>query len=176
MGEKKIVLTISSPKCTQQLLKEATDKEYQQVSEQLWLRNYVTQRWKDSDISEHNFNPTTKWKNIPDVVLSVHTSIPQWQLVPKKEYRVKKQQERGLDLTCHNTEETIPHLLCGCSAMAQTIYKSRHDKMLRPIYHFLLSLYNMENDDSKAWCKQAIPKRSIENDQATILWDTAIYI
>lgn len=77
MGEKKIVLTISSPKCTQQLLKEATDKEYQQVSEQLWLRNYVTQRWKDSDISEHNFNPTTKWKNIPDVVLSVHTSIPQ---------------------------------------------------------------------------------------------------
>ena len=47
--------------------------------------------------------------------------------------------------------------------------------MLRPIYHFLLSLYPMENDDSKAY-NQAIPKRSIENDQAKILWDTAIYI
>ena len=44
MGEKEIVFTISSPKCIQQLLKEATDKEYQQkVSEQLCLGNYITQ-------------------------------------------------------------------------------------------------------------------------------------
>ena len=33
----------------------------------------------------------------------------------------------------------------------------------------------MENDDSKAWYEQAIPKRSTENDEAKILWDTPIY-
>ena len=48
--------------------------------------------------------------------------------------------------------------------------------MLRPIYHLLLSVYNMENDDSKAWYKLAIPKASTENDEAKILWDTPIYI
>ena len=48
--------------------------------------------------------------------------------------------------------------------------------MLRLIYHLLFSLYNMENDDSKAWYKQAIPKASTENDEAKILWDTPIYI
>ena len=49
--------------------------------------------------------------------------------------------------------------------------------MLRPIYHFLLSLYSVENDhDSKAWYKQAIPKSNIENDQAKTIYDTAIYI
>ena len=180
MGEKQIVLKSSSPKYIQQQLKEAADKMYQQkVSEQLWLGNYVTQRWKDNDISKHNFNPTSKWKNIPDVVLSVHTSILQ-QLVPTKVYRVKKLQERGSDLICtlcQSAEETIPHLLCGCSAMAQSIYKSRHDRMLRPVYHFLLSLYNISpNDETKAWYKQAIPKTSIENNQAKILWDTPIYI
>ena len=48
--------------------------------------------------------------------------------------------------------------------------------MLRPIYHLLLSVYNMENDDSKAWYKQAIPKTSAENDEAKILRDMPIYI
>ena len=48
--------------------------------------------------------------------------------------------------------------------------------MLRPIYHLLLSVYNMENDDSKAWYKKAIPKASTEKDAAKILWDTPIYI
>ena len=33
----------------------------------------------------------------------------------------------------------------------------------------------MENDDSKAWYKQALPKRSTENEEAKILWDTPIY-
>lgn len=37
---------------------------------------------------------------MPDVVLSVHTSIIQ-QLVPTKVYRVKKQKEQGLDLCAH---------------------------------------------------------------------------
>ena len=49
--------------------KEATDTKD--------IQNYVTHCWKDNDISKHNFNPIMKWKNIPDVVLSVHKSILQ---------------------------------------------------------------------------------------------------
>lgn len=51
---------------------------------------------------------------------------------------------------CNGAEESVPQLLCACSAIAQTIHKARHDTMLRSIYHFLLSVYNMENDDSNA--------------------------
>ena len=89
-----------------------------------------------------------KWKNIPDVVIRVYTSILQ-QLVPTKVYRVKKQKEQGLDLImctlCHSAEETVLHLLCGCSAIAQPIYEARHDRMLKTIYHLLLSVHNMKN-------------------------------
>ena len=109
------------------------------------LGNYVTQRWKDNDISKHNFNPIMKWKNIPDVVLSVHTSNLQ-QLIPTQVYKRNKK-KKGLDLMCticHSTEETVPHLLCGYSAIAQTIYKARYDRILRPIYHLILSVHNME--------------------------------
>ena len=116
-------------------------------------------------------------ENIPDVVLSVYTSILQ-QLVHTKVYRVKKQKEQDLDLMCtlcHSAEKTVPHLLCGCSAIAQTLNKARHERMLRPIYSPLLSVYNMENDDSKAWYEQAVPKASTENGEAEILWDTPTY-
>ena len=85
LEEKEIVFKSSSPK-----IKAATDtKDKQKVSGQLWLGNYVTQCWKDNDISKHNFNPIMKWKIIPDVVLSVHKSILQ-QLDHTKVYRVKK--------------------------------------------------------------------------------------
>ena len=105
MGEKETEFKISGPKYIQQTLKEATDTKHQQkVSEQLWLGNNITQRWKDND----NFNPIMKWKKIPDVVVCVYTSILQ-QLVPTKVYWVKKQKEQGLDLMwalCHSAEET----------------------------------------------------------------------
>ena len=75
---------------------------------------------------------------------------------------------------CHSAEETVPRLLCGFSAIAQTIYKARQIKIetLKLIYHLLLSVYHIENDDSKGWYKQAIPKVSTENEEAKILWDT----
>ena len=121
MGEKETVFKISSPKYIQQTLKEAKGTKYKQkVSELLWLGNYVTQRWKDNDISKHNFNPIMKWKNIPDVVLSVHTSILQ-QLVPAKVYRVKKQKKTRLRFSVHtvpqcrrNRPTSIMRLLCYC--------------------------------------------------------------
>ncbi|KAK2557418.1 hypothetical protein P5673_020538 [Acropora cervicornis] len=110
-------------------------KYKQKLSEQLWLGNYVTQRWKDNDISKYIINSIMKWKNVPDFVLSVYTSILQ-QLVATKVSREKKHKEQGLNLMCtlcHSAEETVPHLLRGCSAIAQTIYKARHDRMLRAI-------------------------------------------
>ena len=147
MGKKEYELKISSPKYIQQTLKEATGTKYKQkVSAHLWLGNYVTQRWKDNDISKHNFNPVMKWKNIPDVLLSVYTSILQ-HFVPRKACRVKKQKEQVLDLICtlcHSAEETVPQLLCGYSAIAQTFYKARYDRMLRSIYLLVLSVHNME--------------------------------
>lgn len=98
MGQKETEFKISSPKYIQPTLKEATDtKDKQKVSAQLWLGNYVTQRWKDNYIAKHNVNLIMKWRNIPDVVLSVYTSILQ-QLVHTKVYRVKKPKDQDLDV------------------------------------------------------------------------------
>ena len=105
--------------------------------EQPWVGKYVNQHWKDPEIAPMSYQIFKSWKNIPDIVLSIDTSIRQ-QLINTKTYRKQKLQE-SVDETncrvCSNDQETVPHILCGCSQIAQTLYKDRYDKMLRPLYY-----------------------------------------
>eukprot|EP00112_Aurelia_sp_Birch-Aquarium-sp1_P001069 Seg1108.8 transcript_id=Seg1108.8/GoldUCD/mRNA.D3Y31 product="hypothetical protein" protein_id=Seg1108.8/GoldUCD/D3Y31 len=58
---------------------------------------------------------------------------------------------------CKQAEETVVHLLSSCTAIAQTLYKARHDKMLRPVYHLIRA--KVEFDGSNygiPWYKQAL--------------------
>ena len=125
----------------QQTLKEPTDTKVQAKSLRTTMAGQLCH-------PKHSFEPIMKWKNIPDVVLSVYSIILQ-QLVPTKVHRVKKQKEQGLDLMCplcQRAEETVPQLLCGCSAIAQTIYR---ETRYRPVYHLLLS-------HGKWWLKSVV--------------------
>ena len=108
------------------------------------------------------------------IVLSIDTSIRQ-QLINTKTYRKQKLQE-SVDETncrvCSNDQETVPHILCGCSQIAQTLYKDRHHKMLRPPYHSVLEKFEFsESQYSQPWYKQSHPVPCLENDKAKILWD-----
>ena len=101
-------------------------------------------------------------------------------IITTKVYRRKKLKEGDGDLKCrlcHKREETIPHLLCQFFAIAQSLYKARHDRMLRPIYHQIISLYGFtEHEDQTPWHEQPTPKPSVENERAKILWDIPIYL
>lgn len=178
-GEKITEFTNCQPKNIKKELKAALERKYQdETINQPWLGNFVTQCWKDEDLSPDSFSVHSKWKNIPDVVSSIHTSILQ-QLVSTKVYKKKKLQESINDTTCrfcHSSEENIPHIMCSCSSLAQTLYKARHDRMLRPVYHQLLYMYNFESDIAKPWYKQKVPSASEENEDSKVLWDIPIHI
>lgn len=114
------------------------------------------------------------WKNIPDIVLSVDTCIRQ-QLLPTKIYKKEKLKEdiaNTLCRICSLKQESVSHILCACSNLAQSYYKFRHDRMLRPIYHYLLHKYEFdESNHNKPWYKQDLPSPCVENSKAKILWD-----
>ena len=45
--------------------------------------------------------------------------------------------------------------------IAQSLYKTQHDKMLRPVYHVPLGKYGFdESDYSSPWCMQSHPQPS----------------
>ena len=59
-----------------------------------------------------------------------------------------------------------------CSKNAQILYTTRHDKMLRMIYHCLLDKYNFqERDHGKPWYQQSLPHAMLENEKAKIYWN-----
>ena len=49
--------------------------------------------------------------------------------------------------------------------------------MLRRVYHHMLSSYGFVIDqDSTPWYQQSLPKNSVENEKAKILWDIPIQL
>ena len=78
---------------------------------------------------------------------------------------------------CNVEQETVPHIMCECSSIAQGIYESRHDKMLRPLYHFTLDKYGFEEPEvNKPWYQQSFPQPVMENQKAKIYWDIHHYV
>ena len=73
---------------------------------------------------------------------------------------------------CGSATESTTHVLCACPKIAQSLYKARHDRSLRPIYHHLLEKYNFqESDNEKPWYQQRPPSAVMENENAKILLD-----
>ena len=95
------------------------------------------------------------------MVKSVNDSIKQ-QLIKTKVYIKNKLMQEVADTSCrpcHQAEETMNHLMCSCSAIAQDLYKERHDCMLRPIYYSMLRKYRFdENKSRKPWFEQSEPQ------------------
>ena len=80
------------------------------------------------------------------MVKLVNDSIKQ-QLIKTKVYIKNKLMQEVPDTSCrlcHQAEETMNHIMCSCSAIAQDLYKEGHDCMLRPIYYSMLRKYRFD--------------------------------
>ena len=68
-------------------------------------------------------------------------------------------------------DETVQHILCSCSKLAQTEYKKRHDVVGRVIDWELCKEYGVECSDK--WYEHS-PKSVEENEEVKLLWDFTI--
>ena len=69
---------------------------------------------------------------------------------------------------CGEREETVFHLVCECSKMAQTDYKGRHDKLARVIHWDLCRKHGIAVKE-KWW--EHVPEKVLEKDDVKVLWD-----
>ena len=161
------------------ILKEARVAIYEKMTlDQPWLGQSTTLHWNDPMLSDGTYYILRERKNIPDAVISIYVNISQ-QLLPTKIYKANKLKETQHDIKCRLcgiNNETVPHLMCSCSEIAQSLYKSRHDKMLRPVYHHVLHKYSFESEVSKPWYQQEMPNPAKENKRAKVFWDIPIYV
>ena len=67
---------------------------------------------------------------------------------------------------CGKATESVPHILAGCGALAQTLYLARHNNVIRA-----LDLVTSE----VPWFSKTQPKPMYENERAIAYWDIPLY-
>ena len=80
---------------------------------------------------------------------------------------------------CRIKKETVPHIMCSCSAIAQTLYTTRHDRMLRPVYYAILKtlgITNNEEDETIPWYGELQPKCCLETKEVNVLWNIPLHL
>ena len=142
--QKTIEVMEASPKYIPHFLTQAKNSIYmKETTEQKWLGAFTTAQSKDKEMATDVCKLLQNWSYIPDIVYSVNTNLRQ-QLLPTKTYEKTKLQQYVDDLNCRmcsQKQESVIHLMNACPKVAHSLYTSRHDKMLRPYYHYLLSAY-----------------------------------
>lgn len=72
---------------------------------------------------------------------------------------------------CHEQQETIDHLVSGCSTLAKSEYITRHNKVAQYLHWHICRHYNIQVTEK--WYEHATPPVT-ENELVTIMWDFAI--
>ena len=72
---------------------------------------------------------------------------------------------------CRDKNETVSHIVSGCSKLAQKEYKKRHDKVARAIHWDLSGKCGFHRNDK--WYNH-VPESVLENENYKLLWDFSI--
>ena len=100
------------------------------------------------------------------------------QLLPTKVYASKKAKTSTSDdvqcRLCRKCAETVPHILVGCSALAQNKYMERHNAALKVLYFELLQDLELI-DEVPIWYSPVRPKPIYENSYAQAFWDVPLF-
>ena len=85
--------------------------------------------------------------------------------------RIDKSQGDSLCRMCRKVDESIYHIVSGCSKLAQE-YKRRHDNLGKIVHWKLARKCNFEAGDK--WYEHE-PESVLENEDYKILWDISIH-
>ena len=82
--------------------------------------------------------------------------------------KIDKQNVSPLCRLCGEKDETVNHVICECSKLAQNDYKKRHDNVARVIHWELSHMNGIPNADK--WYEHS-PESVIETEEVKLLWD-----
>ena len=85
--------------------------------------------------------------------------------------KIDKSQGDFLCRVCRKVDESIDHIVSGCSKLAQKEYKRRHDNLGKMVHWTLARKCNFEAGDK--WYEHK-PKSVLVNEDYKILWDFSI--
>lgn len=107
-------------------------------------------------------------KETESLIISAQTQSIRTNLIKTK---IDKSQDNPKCRLCHQKDESVNHILCECTALAQKEYRKRHDGVAKALHWDLCRAYGLEH--AGKWYEHK-PEPVIENQDVKILWDFTI--
>ena len=157
--------------------KAVQSKRFEDTKEKKWQGKLMTVRWEDEKLDGECFSWMTEWRAAPTHTIAGIMELYE-QLLPTKLYNSRKTKTTDdPDDRCRlggKAQESVAHVLSGCSVLAQTKYLSRHNAALKILFFELLKSHQLI-EVIPPWYSPTQPKPSYENEQATVYWDVPVY-
>ena len=149
----------------------------QEITKEKWQGKLLKIRWEDDNLSRSCFDWLKEWKTGPSNTIAAVQELYQ-QLLPTKLYHHKK---TGINTSpdvlcrmCGKCPESVPHIVSGCSTLAQTKYLARHNSALKILFFEMLRDQNLVSK-VPSWYSPVQPKPMYENERAKAFWDVPVY-
>ncbi|XP_022777438.1 uncharacterized protein LOC111318836 [Stylophora pistillata] len=152
-------------------------KRRQGIEEQRWQGKLVANRWQDDQLDRSCFSLLCEWRTAPTYTIAALEELYQ-QLLPTKVYSTRKAKTSGdSDVRCRlcgKGQESVAHVLAGCSALAQTAYLTRHNASFKILFLELLRYHGLLNT-IPPWYSLTQPKPIDEGEKVTAYWDVLVF-
>ncbi|PFX14540.1 hypothetical protein AWC38_SpisGene21300 [Stylophora pistillata] len=129
-------------------MKALYTKHRQGIEEQRWQGKLVANRWQDDQLHRSCFSLLCEWRTAPTYTIAALEELYQ-QLLPTKVYSTRKANTIcDSDVRCRLCEkgqESVAHVLAGCSALAQTAYLTRRNAAFKILFFELLRDHGLVN-------------------------------
>ncbi|XP_068737747.1 uncharacterized protein [Montipora capricornis] len=161
-----------------ELLKRAMiDKLQETIKAENWHGRLLTSRWKDEELSQDAcFAWMKDWSSAPTHTVAGMIELYE-QLLPTKVYTTQKTKTTQGDVSCRlcgKEAETLPHILSGCSTLAQSKYLDQHNAALKILFFEKCKDLKLV-EGVPPWYSPVKPKPVYESDEGKAFWDVAVY-
>ena len=117
------------------------------------------------------------WRSCPTYTIAGAFELYE-QLLPTKLYTSKKTHTScSGDVKCRicgHAQESVSHILSGCTALAQTKYLFRHNMALKVLFYEILHDQGLL-EEVPPWYSPVMPKPEYRSEQVEAWWDVPVY-
>jgi len=162
-----------------ELLKECVEEKLEKEVRGLeWQGKLLTERNSDLQLCKNEcFSWLSKWRSCPSYTIAGAFELYE-QLLPTKLYSSKKTHTSCPgDVKCRLcglVQESVPHILAGCPALAQNKYLFRHNMALKVLFYELLRDQDLL-EEVPPWYSPVMPKPVYKSEQVEAWWDIPVY-
>ena len=162
-----------------EVLKECVEEKLEREVRGLeWQGKLLIERKFYSQLCKNgSFSWLSKWKSCPSYTIAGAFEIYE-QLLPTKLYFSKKTHTSSSgDVKCRlcgHAQESVPHILARCTALAQNKYLFRHDMALKVLFYETLRDQDLL-EEVPPWYSPVMPKPVYKSEQVEAWWDVPVY-